>query len=363
MFKSIILRAVLPAILVWVCIMQSEKHSRRPRRRLLDPRSLVQKKNEHFQDFLFDTYSPEATGKIFDVGNNSWCEPPRLPPIDYESCDIGKAINRVPLRAGLTNGLKFILLSVILSLQQGNSCLYIDETDSIFPKESGPFLENYFERIGLSATSNVVVRSSKRHRDKLMKWESVWFKLENRRTQTTIHDIDALHYTNVEGHDLKRNMLKRVWRPLPKVRDATCSKLEEYIKGKEYIALSMREGDKTKEGFKFATIDQYIEKVEEIVPIHFQGKVPLIFVATDSCEPLQRLRNARPEWHIVSECDRVEQHGYILQDQTKWSQEYLEKHYEKFFVELFAMAGSKVWIGVTYTNVSWVSLTKEKSFA
>jgi len=330
-----------------------EESSMAGKRRLMDFRTILPKKNEHFEDFLKELYKPEVTEKSYNVGDNYWCKPPQLPPIDYESCDTRKLVNEVPLRAGLTNGLKFIILSVIMSLQQGNTCIYIDETDSVFPKQFGPFLENYVERIGLPATSETIKRARRTNRKKFMKWESVWIKMENRRTQNTIHDIEALNYYHVDGHDLKRNILKRIWRPLPKVRDNTCTKLEDYIKGEEYIAISMREGDKTKEGFKFATTEQYVEKVEEVIPIHFMGKVPLIFVATDSCEPLYRLREARPEWKIVSECDRVEQHGYDLQEQTHWSQEYLDTHYEKFFVELFAMAGAKVWIGVTYTNVSW----------
>jgi hypothetical protein len=183
----------------------------------------------------------------------------------------------------------------------------------------------------------------------------------------TVHTLDALGYKDAGGHDLKRNMLKRVWRPLPAVRDATCTQLESYIHGEEYIALSIRQGDKSTEGFTFATVDQYVSQVEEIVPTHFGGHVPLIFVATDDCAPLQELRKVRPNWRFVSECDRLEQHGFVLQDHKKWSKAELDNHYAKFFVELFAMAGSKVWIGVAYTNVSWWvyfmrQKTEEKTF-
>jgi hypothetical protein len=95
--------------------------------------------------------------------------------------------------------------------------------------------------------------------------------------------------------------------------------------------------------------------VEEIVPIHFDGRTPLIFAATDACEPLEEFKKLRPGWRIVSECDRVVQHGFVLQDHLKWTREQVDEHYSKFFVELLAMAGAKVWIGVAYSNVSWVS--------
>jgi len=332
------------------------------RRRLMDPRSVVPKKNEHFADESTNVYSPEVPDRTYNVGDNYWCKPAQVPPIDYNSCDRRHVMNAIPLRAGLTNGLKFMVLSVIWSLERDNTCYFIDETHSIFPKHLGPFYENYFEPIGLPVDSEDVQKATRLRHVAELPWEKVWNKAEDRRMQDTIHNIQTLGYRNVEGHDLKRNMLKRIWRPIPRVRHNTCSRLEEYIQGEEYIVLSMREGDKTIEGFKFATMEQYIEKVEEVVPLHFGGKVPLIFVATDSCDPLERLRQMKPEWRIVSECDRVEQHGYVLQDQLKWTQAELDQHYEKFFVELFAMAGGKVWIGVTYTNVSWwVYFMREKT--
>mmetsp|Transcript_361 Transcript_361/g.390 ORF Transcript_361/g.390 Transcript_361/m.390 type:complete len:403 (-) Transcript_361:154-1362(-) len=335
---------------------------RRRRRRLMDPRTVVPKRNEHFADESTNAYTPEAPDKTYNVGDNYWCKPAQVPPIDYDSCDKSKVMNAIPLRAGLTNGLKFMNLSIIWSLERGNTCVYMDETNSIFPKHLGPFYENYFEPIGLPVDSQDVQTAIKRHRVEILPWEKVWIKSQDRRMQDTIHNIPALGYHNVEGHDLKWNMMKRIWRPIPRIRDNTCSKLEEYIKGEEYLVLSMREGDKTIEGFKFATMEQYIEKVEEVVPLHFDGKVPLIFVATDSCDPLDRLKQMKPEWRIVSECDRVQQHGYVLADQLKWTQAELDEHYEKFFVELFAMAGGKVWIGVTYTNVSWwVYFMREKT--
>lgn len=325
-----------------------------------DPRSVTPKFNENFDSFLKEQYKPEPTTKVYNLpqGNtNEWCLPPQLPPINYGDCNTRGVYNAVPLLGGLTNGLKMLLLSVIKSIEDDNSCFFIDETNSMFPKQFGPFLENYFEPIGLPVQSDAVQTATREGRTVPLPWKDVWVDMQNRRVAGTVHDLPALAYDRAEGHDLKRNMMRRVWRPLPRIRDATCAQLESHIAhGEEYIALSIRQGDKTTEGFAFATVQQYLDQIDEVVPIHFgaAGNVaPLIFVATDDCGPLQELRKARPNWRFVSECDRLEQHGYVLQDQQKWSKEELDDHYAKFFVELFAMAGAKVWIGVAYTNVSW----------
>jgi hypothetical protein len=321
----------------------------------VDPRSVKPKVNEHFDDFLKQQYQPEPTTKFFNLPSsaNEWCLPPQLPPINYGECDQNGLYNSVPLLGGLTNGLKMLLLSVIKAVEDHNSCFFIDETHSIFPKQFGPFLENYFEPIGLPAVSDAVQLAENQKRIVPLPWQDVWVDMDKRRVQDTIHTLDALGYENAEGHDLKRNMLRRVWRPRPAVRDVTCAQLESYVHGDDYIALSIRQGDKSTEGFAFATVQQYLDQIDEIVPVHFGGNVPLIFVATDDCAPLKDLRLMRPKWRFVSECDRLEQHGFTLNDHSKWSKAELDNHYAKFFVELFAMAGAKVWIGVAYTNVSW----------
>jgi len=74
----------------------------------------------------------------------------------------------------------------------------------------------------------------------------------------------------------------------------------------------------------------------------FSGRTPLIYVATNQdCALLEKIRNQKPLWPTVSECDLPDQN---LKGFTG---------YEKFFVELFAMAGAKVWIGVADSAVSW----------
>jgi hypothetical protein len=68
-------------------------------------------------------------------------------------------------------------------------------------------------------------------------------------------------------------------------------------------------------------------------------------------------REMRPSWRFVSECDAEQksQHvaGFALDDVKNWGNDAQNSHFKKFFVEMYAMATSKVLIGVSYTNVSW----------
>ena len=74
---------------------------------------------------------------------------------------------------------------------------------------------------------------------------------------------------------------------------------------------------------------------------------------------MKEFREARPEWKFLSECDKAahaKEDGFVLLESTEWTEEQLDSHYNKFFVELFSMAFAKYWIGVKYTNVSWFIL-------
>eukprot|EP00548_Thalassiothrix_antarctica_P018540 CAMPEP_0194185106 /NCGR_PEP_ID=MMETSP0154-20130528/41064_1 /TAXON_ID=1049557 /ORGANISM="Thalassiothrix antarctica, Strain L6-D1" /LENGTH=392 /DNA_ID=CAMNT_0038903183 /DNA_START=18 /DNA_END=1196 /DNA_ORIENTATION=- len=337
------------------------------RRLLLDPRSVEAKTNEHFADRLLESYQPEPTTKVYDVRENYWCKPAQLPPIDYHSCDKKRVMNAIPLHAELTD--KFMLLSVIKSIEQENACYFIDETESRFPEHSGSFLENYLEPIGLAADSVDVMLANKKKMIEIMPRANVWNNAEDRRVENTINTIEALQYHNVEGHELKRNILKRIWRPIPKLRDDTCTKLQDHIKGEEYLAISINKCYDTTgeydERYQYF-IDDYVQKIDEIVQLHFGGINPLIFAATDSCEYVEKIRERRSDFRIISECDR-NSHDYTRRYQTEWTREEIEQNYEKYFVELFAMAGAKVLIGVSCTNISWFAYfmrekTEHKTF-
>ena len=81
--------------------------------------------------------------------------------------------------------------------------------------------------------------------------------------------------------------------------------------------------------------------------------MPKIFVATDDCTVLDDFRKQRPHWVFVSECDRMVEQGFALADVHDWTLQDTDAHFQKFFIELYAMAFSRVYIGVHTTNVAW----------
>jgi hypothetical protein len=245
-----------------------------------------------------------------------------------------------------------LLLGAILSFEQ-HRCFYVDETVSALPKRSDPanafstsFLDRYFEPIGIPE-SDAMVKSARYNENlKVVDWRESWEWTHNRRVAGQMHDIDSLGYTNMEGHRLKRIMLKRMWRPLPAVRQQTCSQLEQHVGPEEFMAFSVRRGDKATENFQFATADQYIEAAEKATISKFGGVVPTIFVASDDCSIMDEFRSKRPSWRFVSECDHTKQDGgFDLQEMKDWTHEVTDAHFNKFFVELYAMASAKYFIG------------------
>jgi len=304
-----------------------------------------------------------------------WCTPPILPPLPYDICKDKSKVNSVPLYGGLTNSLKMVLLGTILSFEE-DRCFYVDESASELIHRDGDdnnsnnnnndssasplsFINRYFEPIGLPAGGEVVQAAMRSNNVEARDWKVVWSITRNRRMYGQTYNIDSLHYPNMEGHFLKRTMLRRMWRPLPHIRQTTCAGLADHIAGEEFMTFSVRRGDKaSEENFSFASVQQYIDMAEQAIPSHFGGRVPTIFVATDDCTAMVEFRTLRPTWRFVSECDKQTQDaaghaGFALADMKAWSQTDTDAHYAKFFVELYAMATAKYFIGVWYTNVSW----------
>jgi len=290
-----------------------------------------------------------------------WCSPPVLPPLPYDECTKKETLNSIPLYGGLTNSLKIVLLGAILSFEEG-ICFFVDESNSELlnrgdqSQSLDSFINRYFEPIGVQ-DKELIARMKKNQKVEVKDWSQVWADYDhNRRTYGFLSDIKSLNYEKVEGHYLKRTIMRRLWRPLPLVREQTCSTLAAHGLKEDFITMSIRQGDKkTEENFQFASMQQYIDAAEQSIPVHFNGKMPTIFVATDDCSVLGELRQLRPEWKFVSECDRAKKvdHGFALADMNGWSQDATDEHYRKFFVELYAMASAKVFIGIWYTNVTW----------
>jgi hypothetical protein len=207
-------------------------------------------------------------------------------------------------------------------------------------------MDRYFEKIGLPSDHPQVKAALQHDRVKTRDWKETWDWNHNRRIKDQIDDIDSLGFHGIEGHRLKRIMMKRMWRPLPHVRHATCSSLEKHVGENDYIAFSIRRGDKGDENFEFATMEQYIDAAEKAAKMHFGGTIPTIFVATDDCTVMEELRIKRPNWNFVSECDYMKKEGgFRLEAMADWTHDEADAHFGKFFVELYALAAAKYFIG------------------
>lgn len=239
-------------------------------------------------------------------------------------------VNSVPLYGGLTNSLKMVLLGTILSFEE-DRCFFVDESESELNhrgdgQDLGSFIDRYFEPIGLPANSPVVQQAKSNNKIALRDWKVVWEEVRNRRMYGSTTNIESLRYPNIEGHQLKRTMLRRMWRPLPHIREETCTGLAGHVQGDEFMTFSLRRGDKaSEENFAFASVQQYIDMAEQAIPSHFGGKVPTIFVATDDCTAMKEFREMRSGWRFVSECDKQEAEaaghaGFALADMKAWSQ-------------------------------------------
>lgn len=168
--------------------------------------------------------------------------------------------------------------------------------------------------------------------------------------------LEHLNIYDVDSILLKKNFLRRFFRILPQFRELSCSRLSAHGLNDEYIALSVRRGDKALEYGIEESLQPYIEKAEIAINTHFDGVAPKFFVASDDCSVMQELRDLRPDWDIVGECDNAtEDNGFVITDMKTWTEEQTDRHYEKFITEMIAMASAKYWIGVSTTNVSfWI---------
>eukprot|EP00547_Thalassionema_nitzschioides_P009414 CAMPEP_0194226888 /NCGR_PEP_ID=MMETSP0156-20130528/42574_1 /TAXON_ID=33649 /ORGANISM="Thalassionema nitzschioides, Strain L26-B" /LENGTH=549 /DNA_ID=CAMNT_0038959355 /DNA_START=130 /DNA_END=1780 /DNA_ORIENTATION=+ len=347
-----------------------------------------------------------------DMCSDDWANAPPLP---YENCDPNGPVNAIPLFGGLTNALKMILLGGVGSWEE-NRCFFVDESQSHLnkPDEHGVrhgFLPKYMETIGLPTDHPIVVKAREENRIVKREWSDFWVEMSARRAYGQKAKLPSLGFPEIEGHDLKRHLIRRMWRPHPKYRKSSCAALENThgLKAAEYMAFSVRRGDKGEEKFAFTELSEYIAEAEKhlyrfssfmenhIVPkifvatddcsvmsefrrmrpswtfvsecdveenskaafIHGESYRAEDFVATDDCSVMSEFRRMRPSWVFVSECDVEEnskaaaQNGFALREFKDWGEAAEDAHFTKFFTEIYAMAMSRVFIGVGYTNVSW----------
>ena len=353
-----------------------------------DPKSTqIRAPNPH--DILDQTQQTRHNDEGGFLANSQWCKHPEedefpAPPIDYTHCENPQLIH-MDINGGMTSYLNKIL-KVAMWAARDNSCFYINEGLGKLGGDGGkhfshsklgyrlvdgrdtyiePFLTRYFGQMGLTksqfegmlASGNYDVISPDpseiNHHDFGGKASLTTNDPEKR---FEIMSIPQLGYSNVERIALMLHFLRRMFRINPAVRDHACQRLASQGLDDEYMALSVRRGDKVTETAVLDTVDPYIKLAEEGIQSHFGGKVPTMFVATDDCSVLGEFREARPEWKFVSECDNAsEANGFVYKEMKLWNEEQTDAHFNKFIAEMIGMATAKYWIGVATTNVSyWV---------
>ena len=292
-----------------------------------------------------------------------WCGKPRYPPLDYHDCSDKSKLSTITMGGGLTNALKFLLLAVTKAFEE-NRCIYVNEGPWHMRhrhkknEQMDSFINRYFEPIGLQKNDTFVkTMVGKGLTEDRGHWKLTWDNRHSRLAKGELYTIPSLGYKDLEGHLLKKYMMRRMWRLRPEVRNYTCTQLDRvHGLNEEYLSFSIRRGDKKAvEGREYTPLEMYIEAAEKAIPKHFGGNVPKIFVATDDCTVMPDMRKLRPEWTFVSECDRIandqdQDKGFVIQDMLELTLEQSDAHFHKFFVELYAMAISKYYIGVAYTN-------------
>uniref|UniRef100_A0A7S4JJJ0 Uncharacterized protein n=1 Tax=Odontella aurita TaxID=265563 RepID=A0A7S4JJJ0_9STRA len=312
-----------------------------------------------------------------------WCQPPKSPPLNYDACKDHTFVYKYGVWGGMTNALNFLLRGTVQAFEDGR-CFTIDQTgptkyspmaDRDPPMENvKAFLHRYFEPIGLpyggdSSPEGVEQHPIVRDASKIRFYpypeigdregERLKKARQTNNGKRTIPGISGMK--DLDNLTLKKGLLRRYWRLLPERRETVCRRLSTHGITEEYMAFSIRRGDKKIEHdgkSEQMTVQMYLDEADKAIDPHFGGKIPTVFVATDDCAAVEELRALRPSWKFVSECDRAgdgSAAGFVLDDMTKWTLETTDAHYEKFFAELIGMAEAKHWIGVSFTNVAfWV---------
>ena len=291
-----------------------------------------------------------------------WCKESSLPALNYHDCDGSGIVYEINFQSGF----KMILLSVIKAFED-NRCFYIthqnllqeDQSDasSVAHQNNISALDRYTEPIGLSESDPIVIKAKSEGRVKVLDWlVDVWEIAQNRRSHKSLHNISSLEYWNLEGTFLKKVMLQRMWRLQPSVRATACLALQSHLReDDDFLALGIHLKPRTNLGLKPtyipATPNEYVLAAEQAIAKDFASVVPKIFVATNDCRVMDTLRRLRQNWTFVSECDDYSNfHATTRAFQTL---EQADRHFRKFFVELFGIASAKIYLGTGYTNMAW----------
>mmetsp|Transcript_29268 Transcript_29268/g.43185 ORF Transcript_29268/g.43185 Transcript_29268/m.43185 type:complete len:704 (+) Transcript_29268:1-2112(+) len=298
------------------------------------------------------------------------------PPLPYERCDPNGTVIRIPLVLAdddddLSNALKHILLGAIASFEQ-NRCFFVDETNNsnnkLNPADANNnngvkhgFLRKYMEPIGLSIDHPIVVKALQESRVKtILGTESNTY----RRAYGQYTTIANLGLEQVEGHNLKRNLIRRLWRPLPEYRQSSCAALQNthHLTPGDYIALSVITSRRRRSDGSGPSLEEYLIEAQKhmyrFASFEQNQQVPKIFVATDDCSVVSEFIKMRPDWKFTSECNIVPEevsntnnNKVLVVDAAATAEEGdHDADFTKFFTEIYALTMSRVFIGVSSTT-------------
>ena len=117
-----------------------------------------------------------------------------------------------------------------------------------------PFLNRYFEHIGLPKDSPKVKLAKNNQLFVHPKYHQIQYHNYGKHTgglddpnypkRFEKRTIESLNYYDIEKIHLKKIMMRRLFRILPDKRNVACSRLVAKGLGEEYIAMSVRRGDK-----------------------------------------------------------------------------------------------------------------------
>ncbi|KAL7529880.1 hypothetical protein ACHAXR_003205, partial [Thalassiosira sp. AJA248-18] len=220
------------------------------------------------------------------IQNAQWCRPPEedahpSPPIDYNQCEDDGQLIDMDINGGMTSQLNKIL-KVAIWAARDKSCFFVNEEkgekhfshsklgyrmdgngeDYYIPN----FFDRYFEHMGLEKSEFLARGKGSLTTNDL----SRRFRLRS---------LPQLGYVDVNNIALKNFFLRRLFRIKPHVREHACNKLASQGLDNEYIALSIRRGDKETETEILDTVAPYVREAEAAIKSHFGGEVPTFFVA------------------------------------------------------------------------------------
>ena len=262
---------------------------------------------------------------------DQWCLENDLPPLNYQDCSPDSILNIIPMMEhDIEQSLKLLLFGAIASATQ-DRCFHIDTRGATFLQ--------YFEPVGLPKYHPVVQSAMEHGRIQVLDRIQDDLNLLSHKEKHTIPNLKFIE--DMDGLVVKKLVLKQLWRPKQNVRQMACVALSEKNVGKAFITISIPPPKHRKE-----PLEKYVEATEFAVRTQFDDKVPNIFVATNDCSNIDRLKSLRPEWTFEGECGEPEE---IAAGETSE----ITGHFRQWMIQIYACATGTYFIGEGLNDLSW----------